>query len=230
VLVEALRWHLKGEAPNFRTGRHSTMRKDRDYIPLVRPNMYSDLPWELVVPWLFEMFPGTKGPRGKRHAFYDYTKIAGRAVPENYDLTFSYSGIPSNKIAAERELRRGGRVAVVFLLPFPERERQKKHKTGPRKGHYVHPVPRSWGGFKVIDGDVHDIRPFDPGGVFVGLRYKSAAGILDKQLGEIEVSKERRRRKPGKKLKAFVVLVEKINGQMVVVQTPRQTGVEASRV
>jgi len=53
---------------------------------LVRLNTASDIRWELVCPWLFEMFPALK--------FYDYTKAWGKrgAMPENYRLTYSATG------------------------------------------------------------------------------------------------------------------------------------------
>lgn len=41
-----------------------------------------------------------------------------------------------------------------------------------RKGR---PLPATYNGIPVIDGDVSDFRPVDPSGVIVGLRAKGAA-------------------------------------------------------
>lgn len=119
-----------------------------------RLNVYSDIPWELVFPDLFRLFPATQ--------FYDYTKVAGRTTPPNYDLTFSFSG--TNEKLARAELARGTRVAVVFL---PSR--------------HGGPLPPSCWGLPVIDGDEYDWRPLDPPGVIIGLRYKvpKLAGTID---------------------------------------------------
>jgi len=88
--------------------------------------------------------------------FYDYTKVLNRSKiaqeRTNYDLTFSYSG--HNWSECETALSNGIRVAVVFDT--------KKGK----------PLPTSYKGFPVIDGDVTDYRPADEGAVIVGLRFK----------------------------------------------------------
>lgn len=76
----------------------------RDQTALVRLNVLSDLPWEIICPSLFEQNPLVQ--------FYDYTKVAGRAPPRNYDLSFSFSG--SNDTLCRHELERGRRVVVVF--------------------------------------------------------------------------------------------------------------------
>jgi hypothetical protein len=67
----------------------------------------SDIPWELVCPELFELFPDL--------GFYDYTKVPGRTGFDNYDLTFSFSG--TNERQTKSEIARGHRVAVVYWLP-----------------------------------------------------------------------------------------------------------------
>jgi hypothetical protein len=114
----------------------------------VRLNGTSDIVWE-------------RHGLMSRHAdvqFYDYTKIAARfrrELPKNYDLTFSRS--ESNDAECLDVLRRGGRVAVVFNTK--------------RGGD----LPQSWRGFPVIDGDDHDVRFLDRGGVVVGLRAKGKA-------------------------------------------------------
>jgi len=123
-------------------------------IPAVRPNGSSDLPWERMRDrdgaTIFEAHPDIK--------FYDYTKDPTRALaslaptwPANYQLTLSRSG--ENDAACVAHLRAGGRVAVVFGGPLPS----------------------TWEGFPVIDGDTHDFR-FDEGqGVVIGLTPKGKA-------------------------------------------------------
>jgi hypothetical protein len=92
--------------------------------------------------------------------FYDYTKVPKpwertRHAP-NYALTFSRS--ESNEVACADALRNGVNVAVVFST---------------RKGQ---PLPATWQGVKVVDGDIDDLRFLDEkGGVVVGLRAKGKA-------------------------------------------------------
>ena len=83
--------------------------------------------------------------------FLDYTKNPNRlrrALPSNYDLTFSLS--ESNLHDALDVLASGKNVAVVFADGLPE----------------------SWHGYRVINGDLHDLRHLDPKGVVVGLSPK----------------------------------------------------------
>lgn len=119
------------------------------FIPAVRLNMFSDVPWELVFPGLFAELPQLQ--------FYDYTKLVLRDVPANYDLTFSESG--TNTETAMAEYRRGRRIAIVFNL-FKGRG-----------------LPRTWRGIRVVDGDISDARFLEPTDVVVGLRYKTAGGL-----------------------------------------------------
>jgi len=117
-------------------------------VPAVRLNGTSDLPYERIFPELFEKFPTI--------SWYDYTKIPGRVVPDNYHLTFSRS--EKNNEDCREELKRGVNVAVVFT-------------TG--KGA---PLPSTFWGYEVIDGDLTDVRFLDegkgPGPYVVGLRAK----------------------------------------------------------
>jgi hypothetical protein len=129
---------------------HTTRISGAGWLPFIRLNVFSDIPWELFVPGLFDHFRDVR--------FYDYTKVPGRRPPSNYDLTFSFSG--TNAKAAHAELERGKRIAVVFLLKGGMVERRHS------------PLPPEWCGFKTVDGDVSDLRPLDPGGVVVGLRWK----------------------------------------------------------
>jgi len=140
MLVGAIEW--------FKNDRREECNQDACF----RLNVYSDLPWELIYPELFERFEETW--------FYDYTKVEGRSTPDNYDLTFSYAG--TNWPASKRELERGRRLAVVFV----------SHRL---KGYEL---PASWRGHEVIDGTIHDFRFTDPGRVIVGLRYKAPSTEL----------------------------------------------------
>jgi hypothetical protein len=82
--------------------------------------------------------------------FTDYTKNPqrfARPLPENYCLVFSRS--EANERDALRLLERGHNVAVVFAV-----------------------LPARWRGYRVIDGDRHDLRHLDPCGVVVGLTPK----------------------------------------------------------
>ena len=111
---------------------------------VVRANGSSDILWEREWPELFDMFPNID--------FYDYTKVPlryRRNLPRNYYLTFSRS--ESNWDECETVLRGGGNVAAVFAA-----------------------LPQTYRGFRVIDGDSHDIRlpQWDGSGVIVGLLPK----------------------------------------------------------
>lgn len=93
--------------------------------------------------------------------FYDYTKrpaLARRpasSLPANYDLTFSRS--ETNDAIALEALENGHRVAVVFDTS---------------KGR---PLPETWNGRPVVDGDETDLRFLEPAGVVAGLRAKGRA-------------------------------------------------------
>lgn len=118
----------------------------------VRLNMFSDIPWEHY--GVIDAFPGI--------TFYDYTKNPRRVgmIRPNYWVTFSYDGF--NGDHAERVLASGGNVSVVFYNPT------KSAVCG--KAAHRQTLPKSWRGFRVIDGGKTDWRPDDPRGVIVGLR------------------------------------------------------------
>ena len=89
--------------------------------------------------------------------FYDYTKILGRKVGQysNYSLTFSAADGNDKDVA--RALFEGYNVAVVFGI--------KK----------TLPMPESYLGMPVFNGDESDLRFLDPEGVVVGLYAKGPA-------------------------------------------------------
>lgn len=116
----------------------------------LRLNIASDVRWERVAPWILTM-------RGV--AAYDYTKWPLHlrdGLDGSYRLTLSHAGAV-NREACLSALDAGGNVAVVFAT---------------RRGE---PLPPSWHGHRVIDGDLTDFRPGDPEGVVVGLRAKGGA-------------------------------------------------------
>lgn len=168
----------------------------------VRLNVYSDVPWERVAPWLFS---------DKKHHSYDYTKLPGRKTPENYDLTFSFSG--SNWPFVVSELRRGRRAAVVFFMPdSPEmrriskgelsEEQYAKVKAAIRRQYYA---GQKWYGLPIVDGDIDDVRPRDPGQCWVGLTWKPTKGSA------------------GVRPRTFVLYCYLIDGRLAVAHTPRAT-------
>ncbi len=127
----------------------------------IRFNGTSDLP---VEKWgIFEKFPKIK--------FYDYTKnpfkmekyLAGE-FPKNYHVTFSLS--ENNKGYADVILAKGGNVAVVFNTREPKE------------------FPKTYWGYKVINGDRDDLRFLDGKNVIVGLKMKGRA--LHDKLGFVQ--------------------------------------------
>jgi hypothetical protein len=127
--------------------------------PCVRLNGSTDIAWESVRfdyqgrrVTVYELFPTVQ--------FVDYTKNPNRFLrprPANLHLTFSRS--ETNERDVLSLLARGFNAAVVF--------------GGER--------PKTWRGFKVIDGDKHDLRHLDPrGGFVVGLSPKGRAAKQDR--------------------------------------------------
>lgn len=126
-------------------------KAEREGLELaVRLNGTSDLP--KIATHFADMFPEIR--------FYDYTKHkkAYTRVRANYDLTFSLS--ESNEVDAIDALNNGINVAAVFGVTKNEA------------------LPETWNGFKVINGDEHDLRFLDTKGdkgVVVGLYAKGEA-------------------------------------------------------
>lgn len=129
-------------------------------LPAIRLNGSTDISWEGVacerdgVPYknLMLAFPGVQ--------FIDYTKNASRMsrqLPDNYDLTLSYTGL--NWDDCEKTLKAGKNVAVIFDA-----------------------LPESWRGFEVIDGDTHDLRHTDKKGAIVGLLPKGSKAKKDQSI------------------------------------------------
>ena len=125
----------------------------KSQTPCFRLNLTSDLAWESQKfngVKIMEMFEDVQ--------FYDYTKSVKRMekylsgkFPSNYHLTFSRS--ESNADETEKVLSLGGNVAAVF-----------------RKE-----LPKTWNGYKVINGDETDLRFLDEKNIIVGLVEKGLA-------------------------------------------------------
>lgn len=117
----------------------------------LRLNTVSDIRWELVAPGALEYLIA------QGITMYDYTawRPEDRVPMPGYHLTYSAkepTHTPDEYLSGV--LSSGGNVAMPFST---------------RKGQ---PLPSSWRGFPVIDGDLSDDRTLDPAGVVVGLRQK----------------------------------------------------------
>ena len=118
--------------------------------PAVRVNGTSDLPW--IPMQLSAEFPTVQ--------WYDYSKLPKPWLRTrgNYHITFSLS--ETNKAEALDALSHGVNVAVVFNT---------------KKGQ---PLPPTWEGFEIINGDAHDLRFLDARpdrAVVIGLYAKGQA-------------------------------------------------------
>ena len=132
--------------------RYKTKAKKDGYGFSIRLNCTSDINWQTVLidgKNLFELYPDVM--------FYDYSKNPAKFVnkPQNYHLTFSYTG--RNDMSCKALLKQGYSVAVVFDI-----------KNGSE-------LPKTFMGFPVINGDKTDARFLDPKGVIVGLKFKRIA-------------------------------------------------------
>ncbi|MEC9065022.1 MAG: hypothetical protein VX810_00375 [Bacteroidota bacterium] len=152
--------------------------ENKGLIPVVRLNGTSDIPFENiriktdydllkqgVIKLLddtrigayyniMQLFPGIQ--------FYDYTKYPlnkrNKSNLNNYDLTFSLA--ENNWNDAKYYLdNKAGRVSAVFS----------------------HNVPKTYKGYKVVNGDKTDLRFLEPKGVIVGLKFKGT--IIDRIKG-----------------------------------------------
>ena len=116
-------------------------------IPVFRLNGTSDLSWEKY--GIIQEFPNVQ--------FYDYTKVLGRKVNglANYHLTFSAAD--GNDDDVRRAIKEKYNIATVFGI--------KKSQ----------PMPETYEGTPVFNGDESDLRFLDPKGVVVGLYAKGKA-------------------------------------------------------
>jgi hypothetical protein len=122
--------------------------KKKNMQAVVRLNGTSDIEWEKIMLGefnIFGLFPDLQ--------FYDYTKNPNRKnLPDNYDLTFSYSGVESFIKFNRQALKNNMRVATVFKI-----------------------LPVEFEGRPVINGDDHDARFIEDKNIIVGLKAKGKA-------------------------------------------------------
>jgi hypothetical protein len=122
--------------------------KKKNLQPVIRLNGTSDIEWENIRVGefnIFGLFPDLQ--------FYDYTKNPNRKnLPDNYDLTFSYSGVESFIKFNRQALANNMRVATVFKI-----------------------LPVEFEGRRVINGDDHDARFIEDKNIIVGLKAKGKA-------------------------------------------------------
>lgn len=138
--------------------RERAKAKRNGYKLIVRLNGTSDIRFENIpvsgYPNIMQALPDTQ--------FYDYTKHANRKnIPANYDLTFSYSGVPAYAPYVAKAVANGERVAVVF------RNRAIVDAMLANGETFL--------GLPVVDGDNTDIRHIEPKGVVVALYAKGPA-------------------------------------------------------
>lgn len=122
--------------------------KRQNLQAVVRLNGTSDIEWENIRVGeytIFDLFPDLQ--------FYDYTKNPNRKnLPDNYDLTFSYSGVDSFIKFNRQALSNNMRIATVFKI-----------------------MPSEFLGRQVINGDDHDARFIENKNLVIGLKAKGKA-------------------------------------------------------
>lgn len=122
--------------------------KGKGLIPVFRLNGTSDIAWEKIrvkgYRNIFQAFPDTQ--------FYDYSKVLGRKVPKNYNLTFSKA--ENNYGDVMKAIEQGLNIAVVFASKI---------------------LPATYMGLKVVNGDESDLRFLDRTNSIVGLYAKGKA-------------------------------------------------------
>lgn len=137
----------------------------RNKLLAVRLNVLSDIPWETQ--GIIEQFPSIQ--------FYDYSKWPTRygSLLPNYWVTFSLN--EDNEESAINVLKSGGNVAIAFA--------DRDHPYVGNRSKYQQ-LPKSWRGFRVVDGDETDLRFADvrgrKTGRVIGLRLK-ALSLSDRQ-------------------------------------------------
>ena len=132
---------------------------------LCRLNVFSDIRWERYLD--LASYTGL--------SFYDYTKWPCNRRSrrnDNYRLVYSFDGTDESREYAIRELMSNGNVAVVF------HDGVLRGRCG--KAASKQPLPETWEGFPVIDGNVSDDRTADARGSVIGLTLK-ARTIADRQ-------------------------------------------------
>jgi hypothetical protein len=122
--------------------------------PVFRLNGTSDIAWEKYTVGdtgltIFQLFPEVR--------FYDYTKILGRKFKHIPNYTLTFSAADGNDADVKQAILEGYNIAVVFGIKKTE------------------PMPATYMGRPVFNGDESDLRFLDPKGVVVGLYAKGKA-------------------------------------------------------
>jgi hypothetical protein len=151
LFLEQRETFLNQLCDDIRAGERKANREGKKLV--IRLNGTSDIDWRNIrassLGNIFQTFPNVQ--------FYDYTKVYRRVLSllefpiHNYDVTFSRSECNENEVS--ELLKRGGRVAVVF----------------------VKDIPRLFKGIRVVNGDNHDLRFLDGQGIVSGLKAKGKA-------------------------------------------------------
>jgi hypothetical protein len=132
--------------------------KRKGYILIVRPNGTSDIRYENIPVLGYENIMALHSDV----QWYDYTKLANRRnIPANYDLTFSYSGLPAYAPFVAKAVAKGERIAVVFRNRAIVEQMLANGET--------------FLGLPLVDGDNTDIRHLDPKNTIVALYAKGKA-------------------------------------------------------
>jgi hypothetical protein len=129
----------------------------KNLIPVFRLNGTSDI--------AFEKYPVIRNGVEFKNifnafnevTFYDYTKILGRKIQQYDNYTLTFSAADGNDVDVNRAMKNGMNVAVVFGVKKTE------------------PLPESYNGVTVFNGDESDLRFLDPKNVVVGLYAKGKA-------------------------------------------------------
>ena len=121
--------------------------KRKGYKTAFRPNVISDIDWVKLGPAIFDQ---------GMDVVYDYAKVEKRINyhSEKYHITLSRQETTSDALVFDT-VSSGVNVAVVFST---------------KKGQ---PLPKTYLGLPVLDGDLTDNRFNDPAGHIVGLRVKN---------------------------------------------------------
>jgi hypothetical protein len=158
-LARAILWNTDRakflEMLAYELGRERRTAQRRGETLIVRGNVVSDIDWAGKHRPIVDLFPDA--------LWYGYTKNplafdrwATGQYPSNYHLVFSRSD--RNEDRALGFLARGLNGSVIFDTVYSSTTKK--------------PLPSTWKGYRVIDGDETDLRFLDPRGVVVGLRAK----------------------------------------------------------